>query len=111
MDKKNTKYGVPLTGMLFACLLLFPSRLFCNDSSFKPKDGFVPNEQTAIQIAEAIWLPIYGKRIESEKPFVAKLIGDTLWVVEGTLHFDKGGVAYIEINKSNSCVMKVKHGK
>ncbi len=27
---------------------------------YKPAQGFVPNETTAIKVAEAIWLPIYG---------------------------------------------------
>jgi hypothetical protein len=37
--------------------------------SAAPKDGFVPNEQTAIQIAVAVWTPIYGKEnIERQKP-------------------------------------------
>jgi len=53
--------------------------------SYKPKDGFVPNEKTAIRIAEAVLTPIYGeKQIKSEEPFSAKL-HDGVWTVEGSI--------------------------
>src|SRR3989338_6827297 len=80
--------------------------------SFMPASGFVPNEETAIKIAEAVWLPIYGKEVvDREKPFKATFEGD-LWHVEGSLPEGwKGGVAEIEINKSDGKVLRVTHGK
>ena len=75
-------------------------------------DIFVPNSKTAIKIAEAIWEPIYGNSIYSKQPFIASLIGDTIWTVRGTLPKGrKGGVPYIEIRKDNSTIIKVTHGK
>jgi hypothetical protein len=53
---------------------------------------FVPDKKTAIKIAEAIWLPIYGEDIYSQKPFVAQLINDKYWEVTGTLHTQRWGV-------------------
>jgi len=77
-----------------------------------PENGFVPDKATAIKIAEAIWLPIYGKRqIDDEKPFIVELKDSNTWVVEGTLKSSKGGVAYIEIQKSDCKILKVFHGK
>ena len=55
------------------------------DGSVIPVNGRVPDEETAIRIAEAVWLPIYGNDIYNSKPFHAKLISDSIWVVEGTL--------------------------
>lgn len=81
------------------------------EHSYTPKDGYVPNKETAIKIAEAIWLPIYGKVIESEKPYIAELKDSTVWIVQGTLKSTKGGVAYIEIQKSDCKILKVTHGK
>ena len=88
---------------------------------YKPKDGYVPDEQTAIKIAEAIWFPIYGSKIYDEKPYKVKLINKKIWVVEGTLKenlkgmdstivIQKGGVAYIEINKEDCKILKLTHG-
>src|ERR1039458_879898 len=49
------------------------------EHNFKPKAGYVPDEKTAIAIAVAVWLPIYGeKQIESEKPFNA-FLKDCVW--------------------------------
>lgn len=75
------------------------------------KEGYVPDSTTAIKIAEAIWLPIYGEGIYKKKPFVARLKDGKVWIVEGTLLEGKGGVPYIEIQKKDCRVLKVLHGK
>ena len=72
---------------------------------------YVPDGETAIKIAEAIWLPIYGKKIYDNRPFIAKLRDSSVWVVEGTLNSAKGGVPYMEIQKSDCKILKVFHGK
>lgn len=73
---------------------------------------YVPNEETAIKIAEAIWYPIYGSKIENSKPYKAHMKDNTVWIVEGTLPKGiKGGVPYIEINKEDCRILKVTHGK
>ena len=71
----------------------------------------MPNETTAIKIAEAVWLPIYGKDIYSKKPFVAKLKGK-VWVVVGSLPSHMvGGVPLIEISKKTGEILRISHGK
>src|SRR5579862_4871288 len=46
---------------------------------------YVPDEQTAIRIAESVLIQRYGRdQIESEKPLTATL-RDTVWTVTGTL--------------------------
>ncbi|MBN2007788.1 YbbC/YhhH family protein [candidate division KSB1 bacterium] len=83
-----------------------------DDKGIRPKDGFVPDKDTALKIAEVIWLPIYGKSIYDSKPFTAKLKNDSVWIVEGTLPDDwDGGVPYIEIQKSDCKILKVYHSK
>jgi hypothetical protein len=72
---------------------------------------YVPDAETAIKIAEAIWLPIYGEKIYENKPFIAKLKNSNVWIVEGTLKDTKGGVPYIEIQKKDCKILKVYHGK
>lgn len=77
-----------------------------------PPNGFVPNEETAIKIAEAVWTHMYGKkRISKEKPFKARLTND-VWIVRGSLPRGfRGGVAVAEISKTSGCILKVFHGK
>jgi hypothetical protein len=77
-----------------------------------PKDGFVPNAETAIKIAVAVWEPIFGAdRIAREKPYRARLVSGT-WIVEGSLPpGQKGGVALAEIAKGDGRILKVSHGK
>jgi len=75
---------------------------------FPPKDGYVPNKETAVKIAEAVLVGIHGKRIlKSERPFVAEL-KDSIWVVHGTLGRGKmGGVTFVEIQKLDGRILKV----
>lgn len=87
----------------------------------KPKDGFVPNSATAEKIAEAVLSPVYGeKKIESERPFTAKL-KDGVWTVSGTLRCPgghggsttqcTGGVAVVQISKDDGRVISMNHYK
>lgn len=88
--------------------------LFAQNRSGKPSHrDYVPNAETAISIAEAIWLPIYGEKIYESKPFVAKLKDSSVWVVWGTLNpqYTSGGTPYIEIQKKDCKILKVTHTK
>lgn len=97
---------------LFTALSSFGSEEGNPPHPATPKDGFVPNEQTAIQIAIAVWTPIYGKeQIEKQKPYKAWL-KDGIWHVAGHLPENMaGGVAIAEIQKSDAKVVRVSHGK
>ena len=83
-----------------------------NRPNYKPRDGYVPDEQTAIAIAVAVWTPIYGKeKIENEKPYKARLKNE-VWTVTGSLPPNTdGGVAEIEIAKDDGRILRVIHGK
>lgn len=78
---------------------------------YTPKNGFVPDEATAVRVAEAVLTPIYGEtQIASERPFSAQLKGD-VWIVSGHLPNAFGGVAEIRISKRTCQVISVSHGK
>ncbi len=98
--------------LLWICFFSISS--VCAENSkhnFVPENGLVSDENTAIKIAEAVLLPIYGESINNKKPFVAKLV-DGVWIVEGTLPRNmKGGVPLIEISKDNGAILRVSHGK
>jgi hypothetical protein len=81
----------------------------------------VPDAATAVRIAEAVLVPVYGKKqIESEEPFTAKL-KDDVWTVAGTLRCPDGkggittscdgGVAVVEISKVDAHVISMIHNK
>jgi hypothetical protein len=78
----------------------------------RPQAGFIPDQATAISVAEAILTPIYGReQIESERPFSAQLNGNT-WKVEGHLAPGvDGGVAEVWIDKRDGRILRVSHGK
>lgn len=100
--------------MSFVVLLLVGLTMGASgqDHSYKPKEGFVPDAKTAIQVAEAVLIPIYGEaQIVSERPFKAELTGKT-WHVEGSLPVGaSGGVAEVWISKNDCKVLRVTHGK
>lgn len=82
----------------------------------KPARGYVPDATTAVRIAEAVLVPVYGaKQVGYEKPFEATLDGD-VWTVTGTLHCDAtakeicvGGTAVVQLSKSTGAVLLLVH--
>jgi hypothetical protein len=86
---------------------------------YKPADGFVPDSQTAVRIAEAVLIPVYGeKQIRSEEPFTGQLKGD-VWTVGGTLRCPDGkggfttdcdgGVAVVKLSKTDGRILFMLH--
>lgn len=81
------------------------------ERSIHPKNGFVPDESTAIQIAQAVATAQYGqKTIMKELPFRARLYGDT-WIATGTLHPQGilGGTAVVKISKLSGRILFMIH--
>jgi hypothetical protein len=83
-----------------------------------PQDGYVPDEATAVRIAEAVFIPIYGeKHVRSERPFHATL-KDGVWTVKGSLgkppkpgDIVVGGTMVAEIERATGCIKSVYHLK
>jgi len=88
---------------------------------YVPKDGYVPNSVTAVRIAEAVLIPVYGeKQIASERPLTATL-KDGIWTVRGSLHCSDGrgsttthcvgGVATVKLSKVDARILSMIHYK
>ena len=78
--------------------------------NYVPPTGYVPDSETAISIAVAIWKPIYGaKEIDDEAPYFAYQIDD-YWVVTGSLPEGwLGGTAMAIIKKATGEVVHIIH--
>jgi hypothetical protein len=88
-------------------------------STIVPENGFVPDEETAIAIAVAVWSPIYGKtKIRQQRPYHASL-KNGIWTVNGSVPkpffipsiFVHGGTAVAEINQKDGTVIRITHYK
>jgi hypothetical protein len=89
------------------------SRQTPSANGYVPPNGFVPDSATAVRIAVAVWIPIYGAaQIRSEQPYVAKLNRD-VWTVTGTLPhgYNLGGTAIARIGKSDGRILFVIHSR
>jgi hypothetical protein len=84
-----------------------------SNKGYLPELGVVPDEATAIKIAEAVWLPIYGNTIYSKQPFVAQYDEKGMcWIVRGTLRDGTlGGVPEIKIDRNDGKILYISHGK
>jgi hypothetical protein len=99
--------------ILFLLSVIFIHLALARDSAsgIKPKDGFVPDEKTALKIAEAVALPIIGKQlIELQTPLKVKLSSGE-WVVTGDLRQPTnspypilGGGLTVRIEKATGCI-------
>ena len=78
------------------------------DKTIYPKDGYVPNELTAVRIAETVLVSIFGEKIYKQKPYRINLIKDSIWVINGSVPGGGYGEnAYIEIRKKDGKILKV----
>jgi hypothetical protein len=90
----------------------------CFGQTPTPTNGYIPDEKTAVRVAEAILSPIYGEGvIAGERPFHATL-KDGVWTVNGSLPKPKnpqfivmGGTAQICIDKRTGAILSYAHYK
>jgi hypothetical protein len=117
-DERNWDSSMKSLAIL-SCTLALVAAAVCQ--GYKPSSGFVPDSATAVQIAEAVLIPVYGKeKVESEKPFTAKLEND-VWTVRGTLRCSDGkggittlcdgGTAVVKISKTDARIIAMMHYK
>jgi hypothetical protein len=81
--------------------------------SFIPKNGFVPDKDTAMAIAYAVAVPVYGKKdMDEESPFRTELKAG-VWTVLGTLHCEScdGGTLIMQIDKTSGKILFMSHSK
>jgi hypothetical protein len=80
--------------------------------NYRPLNGIIHNEEIALKIADVILSDIYGvEAILIQKPLTARSDGSK-WVVSGILKGDiAGGVAVIEINKSDGRILRISHDR
>jgi len=78
-----------------------------------PKNGYVPDKDTAFAVAYAVAVPVYGKKqMDEELPFRAELKYG-VWIVLGTLHcaLCAGGTVIVEIDKASGRILFMIHTK
>lgn len=77
----------------------------------RPKEGFIPDEETAISIAKSILKPIYGDKVLNNVTFKASLLGN-VWKIEGSKSDNiKIKVPSVELNKNTGEIIKLFHIK
>ncbi|KAA9333013.1 hypothetical protein F0P96_08490 [Hymenobacter busanensis] len=72
-----------------------------------PKQGYIPDASTAVNVAEALWVSLYGPSVYQRKPYRVVLRDSSVWVVYGTGPAGvKEEVPTIEINKQDGRILK-----
>ena len=115
-------------GWVVSCLFLAPSfaqltasdrdmieydrRLAAKYKTVFPMNGVVPDEQTAMTIAQAVAIPIWGKEtVTAELPLRAVLKAN-VWTVIGNPHLkggETGGELIIQLDKKTGAVIAFLH--
>jgi hypothetical protein len=93
------------------CLMLSAATILLTGHSFAqagaPTDVYVPDQKTAIRIAEAVLPPICGC-VSRNRPFTADL-KDGVWTVEGKRPKGKivfgGGQVYMRIDQRTGAII------
>lgn len=77
---------------------------------FNPTKG--SEKEKLLMAAEEIAEREYGSMIKDELPLRAQLIGDSVWVVQGTLaKGTDGGAVYMVLRKGDNKLLKITHYK
>lgn len=77
--------------------------------SVAPKNGYVPDADTARAIAYGVAIPVYGKKkIDAELPFRTEL-KDGKWIVLGTIHSATGGTLVVQIDQTTGKICYLNH--
>jgi len=97
-------------------LIIVPFLVRCragaSQESWDISEGYVPDSTTAIQIAQILFVRVYGEQVLKKKPFIATLKNGETWIVEGSLDEGMdGGVPHVEIQKSDGKIINLYHGK
>ncbi len=101
---------------VFRTLILFFMFVSCSygttDKSALPSQGVIPNEDTAVKVAEALFIPIFGAdEVAKYSPYHARF-KDGLWTVYGTLKSgSRGGTPQMTIQKKDGKVIEVWHSQ
>ena len=111
--KKRLSYflsvAVLVCGLVSLCCTHRTKKNQETESSTSNKDL---EKEKAIKLAEEIALKEYGTIIKNELPLKARLIGDSVWIVKGTLRKGAdGGTVYIELRKIDNKLLKITHYK
>jgi len=78
-----------------------------------PRD-YVPNQEVAIRIAEAVLVGQFGQeRVNAQLPLQVRSTSKDLWLVEGTIRngLEIGGNFGVWVNKHSGCVKVIEHAK
>ena len=109
--------------LAFSILMFSPysnvvrAQRFDANRGYIPKEGFVPNADVALAIAEAVLSPVYGmETIISERPFKVSLRAN-IWIITGSVPCDHppqgavcpGGVAEVRISKRTGQIVYMIH--
>jgi hypothetical protein len=98
---------------MFAVSLMLMS--VCHGSTDKsplPAQGIIPDEVTAVKVAEAVFPPIFGsEEVTKYVPYHAQL-KEGIWTVYGTLKpGSRGGTPQMTIQKKDGKVIEVWHSQ
>jgi len=90
--------------------VVYARRIIAGERTYRPAVGYIPDSQTAVAIATAVLIPIYGKaKIDAEKPWHTGL-KDGVWTIVGTFNGKgAGGEAIVQIDKKTGAVIFVTH--
>jgi hypothetical protein len=103
---------INLLRMIAVSLVLMSASHGATDKSPLPPQGIIPDEVTAVKVAEAVFQPIFGtEEVTKYLPYHAQL-KDGVWTVYGTLKpGSRGGTPQMTIQKQDGKVIEVWHSQ
>jgi hypothetical protein len=99
-------------------VLLLTTFAFARNSRNKEHKDYVPDEQTAERIADAVLVGQYGEQhVAKQRPLQVDGTDKDYWIVQVRSHWDNGlptrsgGGPAVWINKHSGCIQVMEHMK
>ena len=91
-------------------VLVVAAAVVLHAQNIKPRNGYVPDESTAVAIGEAVMVPIWGAAaIAKDRPYRATLTNG-VWRVEGIIPPNTaGGTAVVLLARDDGRILRAFH--
>ena len=101
--------GKLLLALALVAVVFLVSAGFTLKDPPEQKVDFVPDEATAIRIAEAVLTPIHGQaQVEAQRPYVVTSPTKEYWFVYGSTYKKQvGGGFFVAVKKKSGCVTRI----
>ena len=97
-------------GFILMCMLVLGGSRYLSTAA--SKSDYVPDEATAVRVAEAVLIPLHGRQqVEAQRPYTVSTPEKGYWLVSGSAPQGQLGGTFAVWIKKIGCIVNVSYTK